>query len=272
MLEILRLGQFRMNRSVWLVACGVLFTCANNASACGQDTTVELTSMPGSGRLPEAVYAVSGANRPASTPDTTNKATFEPTGAFRFFAGIVIPTGDFSSNDNPSSGFAKLGYSFGVDYLYQWNGSLSWLSGVTYSRNPVDASALVKASGISPSLNLLASPWHIVWLLSGVRFNVPMSRSLEFVGSVQAGLVAGSRPGISVERLTDSLLQASKFALGPGYRLAAGMVVNRMLSVGLRYGFTTLPYAEEPSSSNPYLPGSYKQEVAVVQIVLGFVL
>lgn len=134
-------------------------------------------------------------------------------------AGVSIPMGDYGATDgaNTDAGYAKLGFSGGLDLWYPlvMAPGLKWYTSVDAIAHSIDDSA-TNASG-----GYIYFP-----AMTGLRYDIPVGMAAIFVTG-QLGVVFAKPPKVS--DVSGDI--TTKF----GFNLGAGVQVTRYIYGGLKY-------------------------------------
>jgi hypothetical protein len=152
----------------------------------------------------------------------------------RFYGGISIPLGKFSSTNTSDNeaGFATIGPLFGMDMDFDITNYIAYVLGFTVSFNKVNFDPIIEGTGISAEVGSYTS----IWILNGVMYSKPVSENMKFHFQGQVGLLFGYIPevfltkGSSHGKIPSAISSSFAFSFGVGIDMGHIVVTMRYFS------------------------------------------
>jgi len=186
---------------------------------------------------------------------------------FSLMLGLSLPLGDFASTSSQYAGFAKTGYSLGMDYTRTISNAFVWPTSVMFSMNPTNEEELYRQLGSPPGLTLTVSPTYTLWPLTGPGFQVSQP-GVSFQGAVQVGLLIGRCPGIKMTYAGSLSEQPSAGATSFAYSLVSNLRLQRIQLSG-RFLSGRPKYNVTATGGGASASGSFEQPTSVFLILAG---
>jgi len=182
-----------------------------------------------------------------------------------------MPAGDFSSTSSAREGFAKLGFSVGAEFyaeIYEnWEAGL----GGAFSVNGLDAAELQRqAQSSNPGSKVDAGSWQLLWVMGGVGFKFPVSKTIGVYGRGNGGLLFGRLPDITVTGGSATTHTSSTSATTSALGLSLGVLIDRSYDLGFSYFSAEPEYHVFVTSENNSLNASLKQPTTNILLTLGY--
>lgn len=147
---------------------------------------------------------------------------------FSLGAAVVMPTGDFADDGGADGGFAMIGFALIGDYLYPVGNLLGWITSATIAYNPAQDDILGGADG-EPGF------WINVPLLTGLRYETPLSPTASLFGQAQVGFNYTNGPDIEADINSQQIEVNYGSAVSFGFSVGVGITLNPRINVSTRY-------------------------------------
>ena len=197
----------------------------------------------------------------------------------KLFGGVCLPTGDFGSTGMQKGGYAKTGFSAGVEYNTKIKKDLEVGVMGNLSMNSIDEVAMEKTfteviyylTGHPGPWNLTTSSWLNIDIMGSAGFRTDVSPTVDIYGRGYLGLSIGFMPEIKLTSAIVNVMQTSATAAAFGYGLGAGMIIDRHFDIGIRY-ISAEPEFETTASGGGFsFTGKSSQPMGRVLLQVGYV-
>jgi hypothetical protein len=136
---------------------------------------------------------------------------------FSIFGGAAIPVGDFASTSSSEAGFAKMGFTAGIQFVT--GGQIGFLASASYSSNPLDdkIKSMVEEDFVSSSStsgsNISASvgSYTNILLLAGLKIGTTNTTGINFFFAPIIGLDLAKYPEITVDGSSETYVSTSYY-------------------------------------------------------------
>jgi hypothetical protein len=218
------------------------------------------------------IIAIAGNLKAQWSEDVSNKQ-------LKLLGGLCLPTGDFGSTGMQKGGYAKTGFSAGVEYNTKIKKDLEVGVMGNLSMNGIDEAAMEKTfteaiyylTGHHGPWNLTTSSWHSIDIMGSVGFRTDISPAVDIYGRGYMGLSIGFMPEIKLTSAIVNVVQTSATAAAFGYGLGAGIIIDRRFDIGIRY-ISAEPEFETTASGGGFsFTDKSTQPMGRVQLQVGYV-
>ena len=227
---------------------------------------------------------------------------------FSIFGGMALPVGDFASTSSSGAGFAKMGFTGGIQFVT--GGQIGFIGIASYTSNPLDdklkaaiedeMSYAFSSTSYSISLNNVSvdiGSYSNILLLAGLKIGTTNTTGTNFFVAPIIGLdiakypeVTGNASGdivvyqgypyytYSYIPFTANLKISSSSATAFVYGVAAEVIISDHLTIAARYiaGKPKFDITEEMSlsaggsSASASVSGSAEQNISFFMLCIGF--
>jgi len=197
----------------------------------------------------------------------------------KLLGGVCLPTGDFGSTGMQKGGYAKTGFSAGVEYNTKIKKDLEVGVIGNLSMNGMDEAAMEKTfteiiyylTGHPGPWNLTTSSWLNIDLMGSAGFRTEVSPTVDIYGRGYMGLSIGFMPEIKLTSAIVNVVQTSATAASFGYGLGAGIIINRQFDIGVRYLSAEPEFETTASGGGLSYTDKYSQPMGRIQLQVGYV-
>jgi len=181
--------------------------------------------------------------------------------------GLSLPTGDFGSTSSQYAGYAKTGFSLGMEYTHTIGNAFVWPTSVMFSMNPTNEAELYRQLGFPSGLSLTVSPTYTIWPLTGPGFQVSQP-GVSFQGAAQLGLLIGRCPQINMRYGDNVSEQPSAGANSLAFSLVSNLQLQEVKLSG-RFLTGKPKYHVTATGGGMSTSGTFEQPTSVFLVLVG---
>jgi hypothetical protein len=188
-------------------------------------------------------------------------------GYFTLLGGLNTPAGKFGDDEGSEAGLAKAGFCLGFEYSYPMKvENLEWVVNPNFLFNGLDEDQFQDLAQFF-NVDLEIGNWINIPMLTGLKYRVPISSSLDAYGTGLLGLSLAKAPTVKASLRSISEEIEFEWATSLAFGVGGGLIINDKFNIGLRYMGLGKPEIK-PTSVNEYYT-DYEQPIAMVLIWLG---
>jgi hypothetical protein len=200
---------------------------------------------------------------------------FNPASAqTKIFGGVSVPMSDLASVDSATGGFARIGFSLGVEHISKFYfGCELGISGILCFY-PINAKALLNSQPhILPGSPIEANPWILFWPTVSLGCSFPISDNFNIYARGHGGLFYGVFPEISViEAGTMKYTRNLSIKVTSGLGISAGVMMKKKYDFEIRYLFSRPQYELNTPAGGVTNTSQQSVKTMTIQFAIGYVL
>ena len=194
-------------------------------------------------------------------------------GQARIIGGLSIPVGPFAGHDSATGGFAKTGFSIGVEYVTKFffnteigiSGLICW--------QPYDIAAAVRSQPNLPSgMSVSSDPWVLLWPMLNFGYSYDLTQMVTVYSRVHVGGFYGFYPeNTAIDKRSARYTQNTAIDVAFGYGGGLGAVINKKFDVGVRLLSARTYYDVNVQASGLSTNEKQLRSTTVVEVTVGYV-
>lgn len=192
----------------------------------------------------------------------------------KIFGGLSIPMSDLASVDSASGGFARPGFSLGIEYTSKFLFDIDvGISGI-FSYYPVDVEALLNSQPHIPMGSPIESgPWILFWPTAGAGYTYPISDHIKIYSRAHAGFIYGVLPEISVvETGTTKFTRNFSIVVAFGWGTSAGITLSDKYNFEIRFMASRPQYDLNTPVGGVTNTSKLTIDTKTIQFTIGYIL
>jgi hypothetical protein len=192
----------------------------------------------------------------------------------KLFGGLSIPMSDLASIDSSSGGFARPGFSLGIEYVSKFLFDIDvGVSGI-FSYYPVDVKAMLNSQPHIPMGSPIKSgPWILFWPTASAGYTYPISENVKTYCRAHAGFIYGVLPEITVvETGTTKFTRNFSIEVAFGWGASTGITLSDKYNFEIRFMVSRPQYELNTPVGGVTNTSKLTIDTKTIQFTLGYIL
>ncbi len=192
------------------------------------------------------------------------------------FGGVSLPVGDFVEDDGfDRRGLARTGFTGGLQSnVVVGPPALAWSSELSLIYHPFDVDEAETVLPTSLARRMEGGGYFAVPLLTGLRFNAPISSQLQLFAVGQAGANFLMQNELRGQVGGGSAWMDFETSIAPAFAAGGGLVFDRRYEIAVRFlhlGRANYDY-EAGGDGGPWIDGRRRFDIQAWRFTLGYSL